>query len=460
MKWVYAATVLAALAIVAGLPVARPETLRRARRRRATEIDTTAPRANPVLSRARAALAAGRFEAPAGRNALDLFKAVLLDQPNHVEAQAGFEQAVRQVLRRARGELAAGRHDEAGRLVQRVLSADPRRPDALTLQREIDPPETPSSQLAREQEIAAQFAANVALGVSADVAAPVATQVPVVTADPGSAKPTPVATQVPLVTADPGAKPTPVAVAPLGSPPRTGLATTPAIAAAATPIVAKAVVVPASPPLRVMPDPLAPRFTNSPPVVSNAIKSGKRIPRAYGGPVPPRHDIAGLATPSSRTERADPAPVRTSQVSAQPVPVDEFNRIESREPVYPRQALRDKTRGWVELEFTITESGAVRDVVVLDAEPLGVFDRAATDAVASWRFRPRYVNGKPVLQRSSFTIRFDRRRLTCILPRLNATIAHSAAIAAPPRQCPSGRGQTSISAARATTPTSRRRRGK
>ncbi|MDH5228317.1 MAG: hypothetical protein OEW50_13020, partial [Gammaproteobacteria bacterium] len=36
--------------------------------------------ANPVLSRARAALQAGRLEAPEGRNALDLFQAVLLAQ--------------------------------------------------------------------------------------------------------------------------------------------------------------------------------------------------------------------------------------------------------------------------------------------------------------------------------------------------------------------------------------------
>ena len=43
-------------------------------------------RADPVLSRARAALQAGRLEAPEGRNALDLFQAVLLAQPEHPEA--------------------------------------------------------------------------------------------------------------------------------------------------------------------------------------------------------------------------------------------------------------------------------------------------------------------------------------------------------------------------------------
>jgi periplasmic protein TonB len=44
---------------------------------------------------------------------------------------------------------------------------------------------------------------------------------------------------------------------------------------------------------------------------------------------------------------------------------------------------------------------------VIDAEPSGVFDRAATAAISRWRFKPRFVNGQPVLQRSSLTMRFD-----------------------------------------------------
>jgi outer membrane biosynthesis protein TonB len=36
-----------------------------------------------------------------------------------------------------------------------------------------------------------------------------------------------------------------------------------------------------------------------------------------------------------------------------------------------------------------------------------VFDGAASDAVAAWRFRPRVVNGQPVAQRSTVTMHFD-----------------------------------------------------
>ena len=75
--------------------------------------------------------------------------------------------------------------------------------------------------------------------------------------------------------------------------------------------------------------------------------------------------------------------------------------------MYPREALRTRTRGWVELEFTITATGNVGDIQVIDAEPTGVFERAAVDALAAWRFRPRIVNGQPVSQRSMITMRFD-----------------------------------------------------
>jgi protein TonB len=49
----------------------------------------------------------------------------------------------------------------------------------------------------------------------------------------------------------------------------------------------------------------------------------------------------------------------------------------------------------------------VRDVEVLGSAPRGIFDTAATEAIATWRFRPRVVNGRPVAQRSDVTLRFN-----------------------------------------------------
>ena len=65
-------------------------------------------------------------------------------------------------------------------------------------------------------------------------------------------------------------------------------------------------------------------------------------------------------------------------------------------PVYPDRALKEGIEGHVLLEFVVTETGAVRDVEVLEANPSGVFERAALKAVAKFKYKPRIVDGKPV----------------------------------------------------------------
>jgi protein TonB len=89
------------------------------------------------------------------------------------------------------------------------------------------------------------------------------------------------------------------------------------------------------------------------------------------------------------------------------MPSDELDRVSSTDPVYPAAALRDGVEGWVELNFTITETGTVRDIEVVDATPRGVFESAATEALASWRYKPRIANGVPVAHRSTATLRFN-----------------------------------------------------
>lgn len=62
-------------------------------------------------------------------------------------------------------------------------------------------------------------------------------------------------------------------------------------------------------------------------------------------------------------------------------------------PVYPRRAQSRGLEGWVLLSFTVTETGSVIDPVVIDAEPQGVFNRAAMKAVERFKYKPRVVNG-------------------------------------------------------------------
>ena len=41
-------------------------------------------------------------------------------------------------------------------------------------------------------------------------------------------------------------------------------------------------------------------------------------------------------------------------------------------------------------------TGAVRDPVVIDAKPPGIFDRAAIQAALKFKYKPKVVNGEPV----------------------------------------------------------------
>jgi protein TonB len=64
-------------------------------------------------------------------------------------------------------------------------------------------------------------------------------------------------------------------------------------------------------------------------------------------------------------------------------------------PQYPQRAASRGINGWVQLEFTITESGSVEDIEVVVAEPTGYFERAAERALARWKYKPKIVDGRP-----------------------------------------------------------------
>ncbi|WP_412972496.1 energy transducer TonB [Glaciecola sp. MF2-115] len=68
------------------------------------------------------------------------------------------------------------------------------------------------------------------------------------------------------------------------------------------------------------------------------------------------------------------------------------------DPQYPESAARDGIEGWVELSFSIDESGSVRDVVVTDSEPKRTFDRAAKRALQRWKYQAKREDGKSVVQ--------------------------------------------------------------
>ena len=64
-------------------------------------------------------------------------------------------------------------------------------------------------------------------------------------------------------------------------------------------------------------------------------------------------------------------------------------------PVYPSRALSRGVEGYVDMGFTVTTAGTVKDPVVLFSTS-SLFERAATRAVLKFKYKPRVVDGIPV----------------------------------------------------------------
>lgn len=63
-------------------------------------------------------------------------------------------------------------------------------------------------------------------------------------------------------------------------------------------------------------------------------------------------------------------------------------------PVYPRRALQRGIEGFVIVEFTVTKQGTVKNPIVVEANPEGIFEQAAMDAAMKFKYKPRVVNGE------------------------------------------------------------------
>lgn len=80
-------------------------------------------------------------------------------------------------------------------------------------------------------------------------------------------------------------------------------------------------------------------------------------------------------------------------------------------PQYPRTAARDRIEGWVEFKITINPDGTVKSATPIKAQPRGVFESAAMQAILKWKFKPKIVDGKGVeatgIQKIDFSLEKD-----------------------------------------------------
>jgi TonB family protein len=115
----------------------------------------------------------------------------------------------------------------------------------------------------------------------------------------------------------------------------------------------------------------------------------------------------GIASAESISARHDlDTAVSRRQFLANVAAAGDLKPIKSAKPEYPRKAELAKVEGWVELDFTVSESGQVKDIAVHAASAPGVFESAAISALSQWRYTPVVRDGKPVAQRARIRMRF------------------------------------------------------
>ncbi|MGC1522012.1 MAG: energy transducer TonB [Steroidobacteraceae bacterium] len=115
----------------------------------------------------------------------------------------------------------------------------------------------------------------------------------------------------------------------------------------------------------------------------------------------------GVASPDYNLARHDlDVALAAQRFLANVVAAGELTLVKSVTPKYPPKAESSKVQGWVELDFTVAESGDVKDIAIHAASVPGVFEDAATSALLQWRYKPVIRDSKAVPQRARIRIRF------------------------------------------------------
>jgi protein TonB len=128
----------------------------------------------------------------------------------------------------------------------------------------------------------------------------------------------------------------------------------------------------------------------------------KREPKVEREPPvlqPERTSIGGQRDTGFEPVRFEPpkigTPVRGPGGGLSGIDTDVLPRVRVN-PDYPPQAIARNIEGWVQVRFTVSAIGTVRDAVVVASEPGTTFDEAALKAIARWRYNPRVENGEAV----------------------------------------------------------------
>jgi protein TonB len=77
-------------------------------------------------------------------------------------------------------------------------------------------------------------------------------------------------------------------------------------------------------------------------------------------------------------------------------------------PIYPPIAKAAGVSGTVVLAATISKAGTIENLRVVSGQP--ILQRAALDAVETWRYKPYLLDGQPVEVETSISVIFTMQR--------------------------------------------------
>ncbi|CAM8643206.1 TonB Periplasmic protein TonB, links inner and outer membranes [Oxalobacteraceae bacterium] len=117
------------------------------------------------------------------------------------------------------------------------------------------------------------------------------------------------------------------------------------------------------------------------------------IPAAAPAPAPVSPPAPAPAPPPAPAPTAPSAPKASTRTE---VSISASYAAANRKPEYPKMSLRLGEQGTVVLTVMVKSDGSASDVEVKSSSGFARLDRAAADAVKTWRFNPATVDGKAI----------------------------------------------------------------
>jgi TonB family protein len=118
------------------------------------------------------------------------------------------------------------------------------------------------------------------------------------------------------------------------------------------------------------------------------------------------HDAGSDGASISAIENDMTAAVDNTKRAAEVVNAGDLMLAHYTPPTFPSGALARRLSGWVDIQFVVKSDGLVSDVIITGAEPVGIFEQAAVDAVKKWRYKPAQRDGHAVDQHARLRMKF------------------------------------------------------